>query len=219
MEKSKKRKGINASDILASIAILVSLLAFVVSIKQLWLQKGQYESQRKENQPIFDIITYRDNVDNGTEILSIKNIGREVLTIDLIQCETFIKLDEWNSQDGQTLYIPVLDYFSSHAGQPGLIGVVITDITEGNRQEYERFRRESETNSLNLRYTCQLINFVKISYTDIYEDSHRAYFENGRKCSKEYYEEIVKKSREVFHDMYFKMGFLTFEDIKEYCVK
>lgn len=85
--------GVETSDILASVAIVVSLFALYVSFKQLWLQEGQYESQRKENQPIFDITTYNDKVSNDTiddtEVLLIKNIGREALVIDFIQCETF----------------------------------------------------------------------------------------------------------------------------------
>ncbi len=211
----------SASDILASVAILVSLFALYVSVKQLWLQEGQYESQKKESQPIFDISTYLDKVENDTipdtEILTIKNIGREALAIGLIQCETFIKYEEWSYQDKQTLYIPVLDYFASHADQPGLIGEVITDVTEGNRMEYDRFRKDCEENSRNLnRYTCQLINFVRICYIDIYDVDHEVYFENGQKCSKEYYEDIVKKSRDDFQDRYFKLAFLTFDELKEY---
>ncbi len=70
--------------------------------------------------------------------------------------------------------------------------------------------------SLN-RYTCELITFVKIGYTDIYEDAHMVYFEKGRKCSKDYYGDIVKKSREDFNNRNFKMAFLSFDDLKEYC--
>lgn len=222
MNNNEPNRRVSTSDILAFVAIVVSVVALYISFKQLWLQEGQYESQKKENQPIFDITTYLDKVENDTipdtEILTIKNIGREVLAIGLIQCETFIRFEERYYQDRQTLYIPVLDYFASHANQPGLIGEVVTDITEGNWLEYDRFRKECEKNSWNLnRYTCQLINFVKISYTDIYDDDHKVYFENGQKCSKEYYEDIVKKSRDDFHDKYFKMAFLSFDDLKEFC--
>jgi len=213
---------IKASDILAAVAIVVSLFALFVSFKQLWLQEGQYESQKKENQPIFDVTTYYDKVKqdsiNDTEILSIKNIGREAQSMGIILCETFIKFEERYYQDRQTLYIPIIDYFASHADQPGLIGEVITDITEGNYLEFKRFCDECEWNSLSLnRFTCQLVNFVKITYTDIYEDEHTVYFENGQKCSKDYYEEIVKKSREDFHETYFKMCDLHFDDLKKYC--
>ncbi len=213
---------LETSDILASVAIVVSLFALYVSFKQLWLQEGQYESQRKENQPIFDITTYNDKVNNDTiddtEVLLIKNIGREALVIDFIQCETFIKFEERYYQDRQTLYIPIVDYFASHADQQGLIGEVITDITEGNHLEYKRFCGECEWNSQSLnRFTCQLINFVRITYTDIYEEEHTVFFENGQKCSKEYYEDIVKKSRDDFHETYFRMSDLHFSDLQKYC--
>lgn len=222
MNNNKPKCRVNTSDVLAFVAVMVSVIALFISLKQLWLQEGQYESQKKENQPIFDITTYLDKFENDTipdtEVLTIKNIGREALAIGLIQCETFIKFDERYYQDRQTLYIPILDYFASHADQPGLIGEVITDITVGNRIEYYRFLKECEENSLNLnRYICQLINFVIISYTDIYDDNHMVYFENGQKCSKEYYENVVKKSRDDFHDRYFKLGFLSYDDLKEYC--
>ena len=212
---------IKASDILAAVAIVVSLFALFVSFKQLWLQEGQYESQKKENQPIFDVTTYYDKVKqdsiNDTEILSIKNIGREAQSMGIL-CETFIKFEERYYQDRQTLYIPIIDYFASHAYQPGLIGEVITDITEGNYLEFKRFCDECEWNSLSLnRFTCQLVNFMKITYTDIYEDEHTVYFENGQKCSKDYYDEIVKKSREDFHETCFKMCDLHFDDLKKYC--
>lgn len=222
MDSNKPRCGVSVSDILAFVSILLSIGALFISIKLLWVQKGQYESQRKENQPVFDIITYFEKVGDDTlpdtEILTIRNIGREALAIGLIQCETLIQLDDWYQQDRQTCYIPIIDYFASHADPPGLIGEVITDITEGNRLEYNRFRKECEENGKGLnRYTCQLIHFIKISYTDIYDVDHLVIFENGRKCSREYYENIVKKSREDFPGRYFKMSFLTFDDIKE-CV-
>lgn len=212
---------VSSSDILAFVAILISVVALYISIKQLWVQEGQYESQKKENQPVFDIVTYFEKVGDDTmldtEILAIRNIGREALAIGLIQCETFIKLEDWYRQDRQTCYIPILDYFASHADPPGLIGEVITDITKGNRMEYNRFRKECEENGKGLnRYTCRLIHFIKISYTDIYDVDHLVIFENGRKCSQEYYEDIVKKSREDFPARYFKMCFLTFDDIKEH---
>ena len=218
----KTKWRVETSDILATVAIVVSLFALYVSVKQLWIEEGQYESQKKENQPIFDITTYYDKVNNdtidNTEVLSIKNIGREALSIDFIQCETFIKFEERYYQDRQTLYIPIIDYFASHADQPGLIGEVITDITEGNSLEYSRFCDECEWNSQSLnRFTCQLINFVRITYTDIYEDEHTVYFENGQKCSKEYYEDIVKKSRDDFKEKCFRIEDLRFEDIKGYC--
>ena len=95
---------------------------------------------------------------------------------------------------------------------------MITDITEGNYLEFKRFCDECEWNSVSLnRFTCQLVNFVKITYTDIYEDEHTVYFENGQKCSKDYYDEIVKKSREDFHETCFKMCDLHFDDLKKYC--
>lgn len=218
----KTKWRVETSDILATVAIVVSLFALYVSVKQLWIEEGQYESQKKENQPIFDITTYYDKVNNdtidNTEVLSIKNIGREALSIDFIQCETFIKFEERYYQDRQTLYIPIIDYFASHTDQPGLIGEVITDITEGNSLEYNRFCDECEWNSQSLnRFTCQLVNFVIITYTDIYEDGHKVFFENGQKCSKDYYEDIVKKSRNDFHETYFKMSDLHFNDLKKYC--
>lgn len=222
MNSNKNDKRISTSDILSIVAIVISLFTLYVYFNQLWLQEGQYESQKKENQPIFDITTYFENDENdtitNTEVLTIKNIGREALSIGLVQCETFIKFEERYYQDRQTLYIPVLDYFASHADRPGLIGEVITDITEGNRLGFNRFIKECQENSWSLnRYTCQLIYFVIIRYTDIYDDEHVVYFENGQKCSKEYYEDIVKKSRDDFHDRYFKMGFFSFDDLKEYC--
>ena len=217
-----KRLRIKASDILAAVAIVISLFALYISFKQLGLQQGQYESQKKENQPIFDITTHYDKVKNDsiddTEILSIKNIGREAQSIGFVLCETFIKFEERYYQDRQILYIPIIDYFASHADQPGLINEVITDITGGNFLEYKRFCDECDWNSLSLnRFTCQLVSFVKITYTDIYEDEHTVYFENGQKCSKEYYDYIVKESREDFHETYFKMCDLHFDDLKKYC--
>lgn len=222
MNNNKNSRKVKISDILAVAAIVVSLFALCVSMKQMWLQEGQYESQKKENQPIFNITTYYEKVNNDsiddTEVLSIKNIGREALSIGVVQCETFIKFEVRYYQDRQTLYVPIIDYFASHSGQPGLIGEVMTDITEGNRQEYNRFCDECKWNSLSLnRFTCQLVNFVRITYTDIYENEHTVYFENCQKCSKDYYEDIVKKSRDDFHETYFKMSDLHFNDLKKYC--
>ena len=79
--------------------------------------------------------------------------------------------------------------------------------------------------NINIRYgsgvpvPCDpsLVTLVKITYTDIYEDEHTVYFENGQKCSKDYYDEIVKKSREDFHETCFKMCDLHFDDLKKYC--
>lgn len=222
MISNKSDRKISTSDILAIVALVVSIFALYICVKQLWVQEGQYESQKKENQPVFEVTTYFDKVENDTmtdtEILTIKNIGREALSIGLIQCETYIKFNERYYQDRQTLFIPVMDYYASHADRPGLIGEVITDITEGNRLEYNRFSKECRDNSTMFnRYTCQLINFVIIRYTDIYDDYHVVYYENGQKCSKEYYEDIVKKSRDDFHEHFFKMGSLHFEDLKEFC--
>lgn len=224
METNKLSSRFNTSDILAGVAVLVSILALYVSFNQLSVQEGQYDSQKVENQPIFYVTSYHDKVNNDsindTEILSIKNIGREVLQIGRIQCETFIQFEEAYPPHRQTLYIPIIDYFASHADQPRLIGEVITDITEGNFMEFERFRQECEYRSVRGRvwhtYTCYIVKFVIIKYTDIYKDEHTVYFENGQICSKDYYDDIVKKSRDDFQENYFSIHQLHFDDLKKY---
>ena len=222
MNNNKFRWGIGTSDVLSFAAFIVSLFALSISFKQLLVQQGQFDSQKKENQPIFEIIMNLDKVGNDsiedTYILSIKNIGREAQSIESIRCETFIKVDERYYQDYQTLYVPIIDFFASHGDHPKLIGEIITDVTVGNDIEFRRFSKECADNSLSLnRYTCQLVNFTIISYTDVYDDHHTVYYENGQKCSKEYYDDVVKKSRDDFKEKYYRIDDLHFEDLKGYC--
>ena len=103
MKSKKSESKFSTSDILAFVSIVVSVFALFVCFKQLWLQEGQFDSQKKENQPIFDITTFFDKDEDYTnaytEVLTIKNIGREALSIGLIQCETFIKFEERYYQD------------------------------------------------------------------------------------------------------------------------
>lgn len=222
MSNNKFRLEIGRSDVLSFAAFIVSLFALYISAKQLWVQQGQFDSQKKENQPIFEVTRNLDKVGNDsiedTYILSIKNIGREAQSIESIRCETFIKFDERYYQDYQTLYIPIIDFFASHGDQPKLIGEVITDVTVGNNIEFSRFCKECADNSLSLnRYTCQLIYFTIITYTDVYDVNHTVFFENGQKCSQEYYEDIVNKSREDFKEKYFRLEDLRFEYMEGYC--
>lgn len=222
MSNNKFRLEIGTTDVLSFAAFIVSLFALYISAKQLWVQQGQFDSQKKENQPIFEIMMNLDKVGNDsiedTYILSIKNIGREAQSIESIRCETFIKVDERYYQDHQTLYVPIIDFFASHGDQPKLIGEVITDVTVGNNIELSRFCKECADNSLSLnRFTCLLINFTIISYTDVYDESHTVFFENSQKCSKEYYDDVVKKSRDDFKENYYRIGDLQFENLKSYC--
>lgn len=222
MSNNKFRWGIGTSDVLSFAAFIVSLFALSISFKQLLIQQGQFDSQKKENQPIFEVTMNLDKVGNDsiedTYILSIKNIGREAQSIEFIRCETFIKFEERYYQDYQTLYIPIIDFFASHGDQPKLIGEVITDITVGNNLEFSRFCKECKNNSLSLnRFSCQLVNFTIISYTDVYDESHTVFYENSQKCSKEYYDDIVKKSRDDFKEKYYRIEDLQFEDLKGYC--
>ncbi len=222
MSNNKFRLEIGTTDVLSFAAFIVSLFALYISAKQLWVQQGQFDSQKKENQPIFEIMMNLDKVGNDsiedTYILSIKNIGREAQSIESIRCETFIKFDEWYYQDHQTLYVPIIDFFASHGDQPKLIGEVITDVTVGNNIELSRFCKECADNSLSLNiFTCLLINFTIISYTDVYDESHTVFFENSQKCSKEYYDDVVKKSRDDFKENYYRIGDLQFENLKSYC--
>lgn len=43
------------------------------------------------------------------------------------------------------------------------------------------------------------------------------FFENSQKCSKAYYDDIVKKSRDDFKEKYYRIEDLQFEDLKGYC--
>ena len=149
--------------------------------------------------------------------MAIKNVGREALSISGIQCETFIKLEEMYYQDMQTLYIPIVDYYTTHGDHPKLIGDVMTDISIGNNWNYLRFYKECVDNSLSRnKYFCELVNFVIIPYVDIYEEEHTVYFENDQRCSKEYFDDIVKKSRNDFKERYFRLSELKLDDLKKY---
>lgn len=111
MVNNKFRWGIGTSDVLSFAAFIVSLFALYISAKQLWVQQGQFDYQKKENQPIFEIMMNLDKVGNDsiedTYILSIKNIGREAQSIESIRCETFIKFDEWYYQRRTEGRVPV----------------------------------------------------------------------------------------------------------------
>ena len=49
MSTNKFRLEIGTTDVLSFAAFIVSLFALYISAKQLWVQQGQFDSQKKEN--------------------------------------------------------------------------------------------------------------------------------------------------------------------------
>ena len=144
------------------------------------------------------------------------------MSIEPVQRKTFIELKCVLGNKMQTIYIPVYGYYF-HASPitPGLVGDVINDITPGNNYDYHRFYMECINNSgsnnpNSYYYNSNLIRFVIISYKDIYEEDHVVHFVNEQKCSTDYYDDVQKKSEEVFKDVTFDIANLKLEDVMQY---
>lgn len=208
---------IRLTDVLSIVAIIISFLTFVFSI---WQTNRQYYSQKKENQPIFQLKSYYTKCNNDsvfdTDVVEIKNIGREALSLENTQYVTFIKLEVRNNQHQQLLYIPVTGYYTL-CHRHGLIGDVETNLTPGNNLDYHNFYIECMQNSKDSNYYfCNLIKFVIIHYMDIYDEKHVVYFESDNKCSEEYYMDVIQKSKETFKDVSFDIHELKLKDLMDY---
>ena len=213
------------SLLFSALALVISLFALGVSIWQAIIQKNQLDSQKTENQPIFEVTRHitKINDDNDTDILSVKNIGKQASSIESVQRKTFIELNCLIDNKTQAVFIPVYGYYF-HADRisPGLVGDVINDITPGNNLNFYRFYmeciNESNANKSNY-YNCNLKRFVIISYKDIYEEAHVVYFVNEQKCSKDYYFDVQEKSEETFREVTFDISKLKLDDVMQYIKK
>ena len=204
--------------IFSLVATIISILSLIISCRQ---NNRQNSFQKKENQPIFDIkshviSTKKDGV-YDTDVLEIKNIGREASSIEKIELVTFINLKISLIPKEKILYIPIYGYYVFSYNQERLVGDIMTNITTGNNSDYFDFYMECLNNSKDLLYyNSDLLKFVVIHYTDIYDEKHVVYFESGKKCSEEYYLDVVQKSKEVFKWIEFDIHKLKLEDLQDY---
>lgn len=217
-EKVSSGNKIETSDILALAAIIVSLFSLYFSIRQTNLQKGQFDSQKKENQPIFQVESRiaRHNQDEGvdTDILVVSNIGTAPSSIDSIETKTFVEIRYLNYPSRKTIYIPIFGYYFYSTDRQQLTGEILINKTIGNVTDYCSLYYKCIDNSKNpIYYLCDLIKFVIIHYTDIYNEKHVVYFKNEKKCSKDDYDDIENKSKALFKEDSYDIKKLKFEDV------
>ena len=242
MSKNKKNKNKknytkwvhNSSNILSIAAIVISILSLSISIIQTRLQNNAIRSQKKENQPIFQVNYKLAKLNNDsiydTEIMNLKNVGKEASDIVYVRYPTFINLhvsgpqksfrrkDEivihFNEQD---IYIPIEGYFHKREKNFLLSGDLFSDSIIGNYLMYQKFEKECEENSNDsIEYTCYLDRFVNIGYYDIYDEYHTTYLEKGNLWNSEYYEYVSNKARILFNYHTFDINTKKFDSIKEY---
>lgn len=226
----------NVSNVLSIAAVIISIFALFISILQTHLQNSQYDSQKKENQLIFQVNYHlaklSENNDSiyDTDIMRIKNVGREVLGIYSYSCRTFVNIHvigphksehrknkvkvHFNEQD---LFIPIDGYYKTRHNNFSLVGDLLSDSIPDNYLSFCRFKQECSKNSNDsISYGCFLEKFVVIGYIDIYDEYHELYFNDGYLRGKEYYDYVMNRAGVLFKYNQFNIDTLKFEDIKKY---
>lgn len=197
-------------NVLVAIASLItSVVTCQVSNEQTKIVDNQLEMQKKEAQPIFEIrkglLDYDHDGCDDTECFSINIIKNEVQEICDVKTYTYYKIDEMQKNNNvprieRTIYAPILSYHDRCGGSFGHTGTIVCDTTINNYWAYLEFKGDCMLKKLGetVAYSCDKIDFIEISYLDIYGTSHTVYYEDTSLSTKEHFLDICKKSKDVF---------------------
>ena len=224
-------KGINwlrrHSDFIVALATLItSVVACHLSYEQRKIVDTQLELMRREKQPIFEITqsiidSDYDNV-YDTECMTISIVKNEVKEICSIKCSTYYKVEKYYKSATEfridsVIYVPVSGYFGSHGDPYGHSGVVACDTTNNNYRSYILFREECLNKSMEERrvgYSCDKIDFIEISYQDIYGKDDTVYYEGTRRSTKEQYQYVDNLAKKTFGNNSIHFYLIKFDDVQ-----
>lgn len=214
--------------VVALATLITSIVTCQVSKEQKKIVDVQLEMQKKEAQPIFEIkkglLDYDHDGCNDTEYFTVNIVKNEVQEICDVKTYTFYKIDEIQKKDSvarieKTVYAPVL-WFHNHYGGPfGHTGIVACDTTLYNYWSYLSFLGDCMLSKPGeeVSYNCNKIDFIEISYLDIYGTSHTLYFEDTLLSTTEQFKDISRKSKDVFdyrsYNVYVKLDHIL-DDLK-----
>lgn len=206
--------------LIAFASLVVAIATCQVSKTQALIVESQLQSHKKENQPSFFVEKYTAHHDS-TECFRISITKNSVNSIQRVHTETYYKIDEVISNPSRyeilkTYYLPVLEYYKSHDRIYGLTNVIVCDTTPGNLRSYLDFKTECRLRiavDKSRSYSCDKIDFIVVDYDDIYDNSHRVFYEGESASTKERYEEVVRLSREEFGNNYYYLGLFSLEDV------
>ena len=199
-------------DVIVALATLItSIVTCQVSMEQKKIVDVQLKLQKKEAQPIFEIkkglLDHDHDGCDDTEYFSVSIVKNEVREICDVKTYTFYKIDEILKNDSvarieKTVYVPILWYHNHYGGPFGHIGTVACDTTLYNYWAYLSFLGDCMLSKPGekVSYKCNKIDFIEISYLDIYGTNHTVYFEDASLSTPEQFIHISNKSKEVFEN-------------------
>lgn len=166
------------------------------------IYKEQLTFQEKQNQPVFSIFFQleRDLDDGkyGTEIIAIRNVGHTTSQPCNVTVETFVKITKTDGIEKDSLYFPIIDYFSvAFNGNTG-DNEVYYAIGDGSQRKYCEIYNAaieaSKSTTPNCYYFVNKVVLTKIEYQDIYNKKHELYFEGKKSISQERYDNICSQT-------------------------
>ena len=200
-------------DIMTIVIGIMSVITSAVSISVMKSQEKMQETllqlQKEEHQPIF--LVKESMVDYGYENLIIENVGEQMLAPADITFKSYIEVQYSNAFENidRKVYYNVIyhPWITSHDNVRGVIWKTNKDENFQNHLNFveltkaaNRYNSESEG-----EYVCiDLVNYLSVSYIDVYGDKNVKYYRDNQLITREEYERVYDLAYSTFGEHHTK---------------
>ena len=191
--------------VIAVCTLITSVKACDIADKQNQLVIEQFEVQKQDKLPLFEIHSEILKVDSAnihdTEILKIYNVREATKGFCKIDIKTFYEVICHKDNKNDTLYVPIKNYFTVQTEVKACKGELTMAFGPSNNANYFNFYKECIAHSHSwkqLYYFSRCVHLVSIKYNDIFEKSHQSNFINEVEVTSGEYNTIIDKAEKVF---------------------
>lgn len=203
---------------IATVAAAIAAICFcITACNSNAISKRQLGTQQSEHQPIFRVNSNLLKDENSpvfnNEVLTITYEGHSPKQVDSVQVNTYFEIDRNYNGQSDTIYVPVVDYFTaSHTDING--GTIYVAYGPDNNKYFGLFYNEcinkSKTGTF---YFTTKLHLVKIDYVDIDGISHTTCFIKNKLAEQKQYDKIISESKAAFTYNLFDISKLQLEDV------
>lgn len=199
-------------SIVVGIATIITSAVNVYLVKcQIDINKEQNALQKKQCQPIFDIVIKQqqdsDDGKYGTDILEVRNIGGKI-PFCKIESSVFFCLSYHHKGIRDSICVKIADYFYASISNTVGDGLITQEWCPGNNRKFcEGYFQAINDSHDETVYFYDKIVLLKIDYKDIMNESHTIYYKKNIQISEEQYKYYFDAA-----DQSWNIGFLSLRD-------